>query len=657
MAIEKMLLLNLVGSLEEEHAILQQLVLYENVHLNLEHSNEYDNNYMIHEYEIAVPSSKELQQENYSEIESKYSVLENTVVQVASDLDIMLKLDKTNIKYYGASDAVNDLQFVKDKIEPSIDIIKQKRARIRELEAFKEKIKYIHKTIDFHSLTQLNYFEYEIGMLSRDNKLHIKRNYENISAVVFKVGDIEDSREDIYLVLYLKEFKEETQRILKSLNWHELLIPEGIIGSEEELGKAVNEKISELKQEIIYLEKSVIENKEETILRLNKIYTRIKLEQKIVELKEQIIHGNNVFMLNAWIRKKDKEILEEIVADVTDKYVAIFKTREETGRQLLPPTLLKNNWFFKPFETIVKLYGLPSYNEIDPTPFLTITFCLMFGIMFGDIGQGLVYFLAGLFMYKKNEIAGGVLTRLGMSSILFGFVYGSIFGIEHIPILEEIALVQGGPLNPTNIMPILLAGVIFGVVTLTVCFIIGIINTLRRGDIEEGIFGKNGIVGYLFFMGLIMTAVTIVKIIPIPALVPISIMLITLIIMIFKEPLTHLIEGKRPLINGDKTSYYIESGFEGIETILSALSNGISFIRIGAFALNHAGLFLAFLVMSRMTENSILKFFILLIGNLLILTLEGLVVFIQGLRLQYYEMFSKYFKGDGTPYQPIKIQE
>ena len=260
-------------------------------------------------------------------------------------------------------------------------------------------------------------------------------------------------------------------------------------------------------------------------------------------------------------------------------------------------------------------------------------------------------------MYKKNETVGGVLTRLGMSSIVFGFVYGSIFGIETIPILEEIALVQGGPLNEANIMPILLAGIILGVVVLTVCFGIGIINTLRRGEIEQGVFGKNGIVGYLFFMGLMLTAVTITKVIPVSVFVPISVMVITLIIMVFKEPLTHLVQGKRPLIKGDKTSYYIESGFEGIETILSALSNGISFIRVGAFALNHAGLFLAFLVMSRMTDNIILKFIILLLGNLLILTLEGLVVFIQGLRLQYYEMFSKYFKGDGIAYHPVKIEE
>lgn len=657
MAIEKMLLLNLVGSLDEEHAILQQLVLCENVHLNLEHNDVYDNNYMVHEYETMLPSGERLKEECYADLESQYNDLENKLIQLTTDLDIELKTDKKSVKYYSYSDAVRDFTTIKDRIEPSIEVIKQKRAQIKELEAFKKRIKYIREPIDFSEIAHLNYFEYEIGMLSRENKLHIKRNYENISALVFKIGDIEDSREDIYLVLYLKEFKDETQKLLKSLNWHGFTVPKGVTGDAVQMRTIVKEKITVLRQDIQQLENGVLENKEETILRLNKIYARIKLEKKVIELKEQIVHGNNVFMLSAWIRKKDKDKIEELVADITDKYVVIFKTTHEIGKEVLPPTLLKNNWFFKPFETIVKLYGLPAYNEIDPTPFLAITFCLMFGIMFGDIGQGFVYFLAGILMYKKNEIAGGVLTRLGMSSIVFGFIYGSIFGLEKIPILEEIALVHGGPLNPNNIMPILLAGVIFGVVVLTVAFAFGIINSLRKGNIEEGVFGKNGIVGYLFFMGLIMTAVTIVKIIPVSVFVPISMMLVTLGLMIFKEPLAHLIKGKRPLINGPQSSYYIESGFEGIETILSALSNAISFIRVGAFALNHAGLFLAFLVMSEMTSNSILKFIILLLGNLLILTLEGLVVFIQGLRLQYYEMFSKYFGGDGKPYNPVKIQE
>ena len=172
---------------------------------------------------------------------------------------------------------------------------------------------------------------------------------------------------------------------------------------------------------------------------------------------------------------------------------------------------------------------------------------------------------------------------------------------------------------------------------------------------EEGIFGKNGIAGYMFFISLVMSGVAVTGIIGLPVAVPLVTLLISLVLMLTKEPLANLLLKKRPLVAGKIGSYMTESIFEGVETVLSTLSNAISFIRVGAFALNHAGLFLAFLVMSEMTSNIVLKIAILLVGNILILTLEGLVVFIQGLRLQYYEMFGKYFNGDGVAFKAVKI--
>ena len=330
------------------------------------------------------------------------------------------------------------------------------------------------------------------------------------------------------------------------------------------------------------------------------------------------------------------------------------KSPEEINKAVMPPTKLKNNIFSRPFEMIVRMYGLPSYYEIDPTPFLSITFFLMFGLMFGDIGQGLVYLLAGLLIMKKSRVAGQILERLGISSMIFGFIYGSLFGLEQTE-LPWLPSLIGKPLDPKNIMPILIMGVVFGVVVLTVSYAIGILNRLKKKNIEEGIFGKNGLMGYIFFISLVLIGVCLVKFINLPVWVPALTLVVSLLIMVFKQPITHLVIGKKPLIHGSAGSYFTESIFEGIETILNALSNAISFIRIGAFALNHAGLFLAFLVMSEVTTNLALKILILVLGNVLILTLEGLVVLIQCLRLEYYEMFSKYFDGDGVEYNPIKI--
>lgn len=658
MAIEKMVLLNLVGSLDDEHAVLEELVLCENIHLNLEHNDVHDNHYMVHQYESMMPQDSLPVIENYAQMDADYQTMLEEVSAISQGMGITTKIDKINVgRKYFLEDAKNDLAKLKDESWENIRQINEKKAMIKELEAFRKKAACIKpQWCNFRDLYRLDFFDFQIGMLSYDNKIQIKKNYENISAIVLQVGDIEDSREDIYLVIYPKQFKEETRRLLKSLNWVSLSIPDDIIDEPGTLVAATDEKMAKINGEIAVLEKEVLKNLDAKTIILNKVYTRLKLEQKILGIKEDIVHGNNLFVMNAWVAKKDRRFIEEKIADVTDKFVIIAKDTKELDKKLMPPTQLKNNWLFKPFETIVKLYGLPSYDEIDPTPFLAITFMLMFGIMFGDIGQGLIYFLAGLFLYKKSEVAGGVLTRLGLSSIVFGFVYGSLFGLEHeqLPWLPHIV---GSPLSTVNIMPVLIAGVVFGVVVLSVSYAIGIINCLRKGDIEEGIFGKNGITGYIFFMGFVSTLVAIFGVIPVSPFVPLGIMAIMLVIMILKEPLTNMVKGQKPYIHGDVSSYFIESCFEGVETILGALSNGISFIRVGAFALNHAGLFMAFLVMSEMTSSLILKIIILVIGNILILTLEGLVVFIQGLRLQYYEMFSKYFSGDGHAYAPIKIEE
>ena len=655
MAIEKMKLLSLVGARANEHDILQELVLCEKIHVDSEHGESYANNYIMHEYEAMLPAAGKVIQEDKAVVESACQNGLAELEKIVSNLEMKMNVVKDDVKSYSRDEALAELQALITGLTPSIDSMNEKKKQLRSLEEISEILGYINQKVNFTTLSGLEYIQYEIGTMSKDNSLHIKKNYENMSALVLQIGEIVDSREDIYMVFYLNELKDETKRLLKSLSWHKVDIGTELEGDLEACKSNNAKKIEIVKKQISILEKDLFDSKAELVMKINKIYTRLQLELRILELENQTVTGNTVFVLNAWIRAKDYKKLEMRIADVTDKYVMMAREPDEIGDEVKPPTMLKNNWFSKPFELIVKLYGLPSYQEIDPTPFLSITFCLMFGIMFGDIGQGFVYFLAGLLLAKKIPEASGVLTRLGLSSMIFGVVYGSIFGVEDIEWLKNIALVHGGPLNTNNIMPILIAGVAFGVAVLTVSFLLGIINALRRHDIESAFFGKNGIAGYIFFMGLICTVLAIMNVIPVSFVVPVLMMVAMLVIMVFKEPITHLIEGVRPLISGDKGSYYIESGFEGVETILSTLSNSISFIRVGAFALNHAGLFMAFKVMAEMVPSGIPEFIILLLGNILILVLEGLVVFIQGLRLQYYEMFSKYFGGDGIAYEPIKI--
>lgn len=658
MAIEKMVMLSLLGSIDKEHDILEQVILSEKIHVNSDTYDSFERAYFEDQYRQILMNNKTYDILDINEQdETKLLKMNQDITEITKVLNNQLQFEKENITGYDLKSAEQDLERINKDVSDNIKEINEKRSIVNEYRQILDKLKCIeYEHISLDELRSLKYFEYEIGFLSKEDHIHVKKNYENINAIILRLGSSDQFKENMYIAFYIKQYKQEITQLLKSLNWQKIVIPKAFIGSIKEIKDKLSNEIQTLENEINNIESKMSKNKEENILLLNKVYTRVKLESKIHELRQQIIHGENIIIFNAWVREKDVNKIEEIVQNITDKYVVMARKPSELPDKLVPPTLLKNNWFYKPFESIVKLYGLPASNELDPTPFLAITFCLMFGIMFGDLGQGFVYFLAGLlFLYKKSETIGGVLTRLGISSMIFGLVYGSFFGIEDIPILEHIRLIT--PLESSSILIILLMGIIFGIVMLTVSYLFGVINYIKKKDLQEALFGKNGVAGYLFFASLILTALSVTKIVNLSINTSLLFMGTSILLMIFKEPLTNLLLKKRPLIHGAKSEYYIESGFEGIETILSTLSNAISFIRVGAFALNHAGLFLAFLVISELMPNVALKFLILLIGNILILVLEGLVVFIQGLRLQYYEMFSKYFSGNGIEYKPIKCDE
>lgn len=659
MAIEKMVLIKIVASLNDMHNILKQIVLSESAHLDFEKSNTYDDNYMIHEYEAFAPESNYFKNVDINEMIKKYSEIETSIEKLCQTAGIELKLYKKHIENfkYTFSSLSESFQKINEEMASTLEEINFKKKKIVELLEFEKNIDNIKdKSLDFGRLSDLNYFDYEIGTLSYEDNIRMKRNYENITAIAMKIGIIESSVEDIYIVIYPKKLKDENTKLLKSLNWNRLVSPLDLIGTVAEMLSKTKSQIASLSKELENDLKNIDKNIKNNKDLLNKIYTAVKLEKKVYELEKNINYDGNVFVIDAWARARDKDLIKRSLEAVTDKFLMTYKKPEEIGKNVTPPTKLRNNFFSKPFEMIVTMYGLPSYSEIDPTPFLSLTFFLMFGLMFGDIGQGLIYLLAGFLISKKSKVIGDIAMRVGISSTLFGFVYGSLFGLEkeELPWLPSLI---GKPLDPKNIMPILLTGVVFGVVVLTVSFAIGIINRLKKKDIEEGVFGKNGVMGYVFFISLIMTGVSVTKVINVPIQIFVISLIVSLVIMIFKQPVTHLFIGKRPLIHGKAGAYFTESIFEGIETILGTLSNAISFMRVGAFALSHAGLSFAFVVMSNLTSNIIAKIFIIMVGNILILSLEGLVVLIQCLRLEYYEMFSKYFVGEGLEYKPVKIND
>jgi len=267
--------------------------------------------------------------------------------------------------------------------------------------------------------------------------------------------------------------------------------------------------------------------------------------------------------------------------------------------------------------------------------------------MFGDVGQGLVIFLIGLLLMKRKVSLGGAITGAGISSVIFGFIYGSVFGFE-----EWIDALWIRPMDNINTM--LITGIVVGVLLLTSAMILNIVNGIKNRDIARILVDKNGIAGFAFYWSIIIAVLFIYKNnkLPVSPAVFITIPVISLLVMFFKEPIENYLH-KRKFLPKEKGTFFVEAFFEMFDTVLSYLSNTISFIRLSAFTLNHAGLFMAFLILSQMTGGvgSIIE---IIVGNILIIGLEGLIVGIQALRLEYYELFNRFFSGDGRPYKPLK---
>lgn len=359
------------------------------------------------------------------------------------------------------------------------------------------------------------------------------------------------------------------------------------------------------------------------------------------------------YILCGWMADDDVEMfLEETRYD--DKIFVVVEDDHSTyfGE---PPTKLKNPKIFKPFEMFIRMYGLPSHNEMDPTIIVGLTYSLIFGIMFGDVGQGLLLFIGGSMIYhfKKAPLAG-IIATAGIFSTIFGFMFGSIFGFEDIiqplwlrPIDHMTTLPFIGKLNTVFIV-----SVAFGMVIILAAMILHIVNAIRFHDLENIWFDANGLAGFVFYLSVVITIVLFMTGHKTPGAVFMAVMFgIPLLLILFKEPITRKIQKRADAMEESAGMFLIQGFFELFETLLSYFSNTLSFVRIGAFAVSHAAIMEVVLILAG-AENGSPNWVVIVLGNLFVCGFEGLIVGIQVLRLEYYEMFSRFYKGSGRAFDP-----
>lgn len=648
-----MKLMNVVAPLEMMHDILKDLILSEKIHIkNYAKDKVADSLTMsiLSKYEDPIRDAGRFTR--YRSKKPDFKVLEDKLDEISKLINREIPVEKnitSNLNFYRLQERINQIYSALRPIGKSKD---DEEKEIREKEEFLRSIEYLKDMdIDISEINRMEHFNYHIGTLTKERRIKLRDNYENIPAIVLHIGGSSDG--ESYLIFTTKQNEEETLKILKSLNFKEIEFPEDVSGTVHEVGNDVRERIALLKDKREEDISIIDEIRDKYLKELIQLKSLLMLEKVIEELKMNVAITQNFFYFAAWIADSD---WEEVAGGLEETYrhVIIEKVgSQEVEKEIIPPTKLKNNKIIEPFELLVNMYGIPNYKEIDPTFFLGFTYLILFGAMFGDVGQGLVFVLFGfLLSRKKPSPYGEILKRIGVSSTIFGFLYGSVFGDEH---LIEPLFVR--PMENINFVLYMAIG--FGVILLLISFGMSMWNLSAQGKKDEMIFGRDGFAGLLFYISfLIMILQTVLKDYKVPTTLLVVMAIVALVMIFLRVPLYSKWKGKKPEYEEGASSYYIEGGFNLIETILSLLSNTISFIRVGAFALNHVGLFLAFTTMANMMSHKAMGVAILILGNIIIIGLEGLIVLIQGLRLEYYELFGKYFRGDGRAFVPVTyIQE
>lgn len=452
--------------------------------------------------------------------------------------------------------------------------------------------------------------------------------------------------------------KQDIDRIFSSLFFEKLDIL-GFAGTPESYLSELEKELDDLKKEQDRIGQLI-----ETFWKAERekcmmYYSKLEELNSYHSIKRYVYKYHKSFILVGWIPADKEEQFKKQLDGIQSVEYSLTDGKEELKHS--PPIILKNPPFFRLYEFYVKMYGLPCYNEVDPTVIVAITYTLFFGIMFGDMGQGLVVAIVGALMWKlkKMEI-GRILVPCGISGMIFGFLYGSVFGFEELltPVHKALFGTKGKlfeVMESDSINFIIYGSVVIGFVAIACIMLVNIVSSLKRRDLESALFGANGVAGFVFYVslvaGLVCTMFLGIELMT-PAYV-ICLIAVPLVLMFLREPLGRLAEGKKKWQPESWGEYCMQSFFELFEMCLSYVTNTMSFLRVGAYILVHAGMMLVVFTLAQMVGGMIGYPLVVIVGNVIVMVLEALLVAIQVLRLDYYELFSRFYIGEGRQFSPV----
>ena len=519
---------------------------------------------------------------------------------------------------------------------------------------------------DVASILHFKHIKFRFGKIPVESYSKLKEYLmDDICSIFDECGRDENYIWGVYFVPAAEE--EKVDAVYASLHFERTFIDDDYEGTVEEAYDKLNARKTELDGKLRELEDTFLNRLEERKSQILAAAKRIGESAEYFDVRRLAAFTRAkdtvFFILCGWMTQADAEKFEKEIEGDADIFCMIEdgKGTSLENRFRKPPTKLKNPGIFKPFEMFIRMYGLPDYQEFDPTIFVAVTYSIIFGAMFGDVGQGLCLFAGGMLLYKFKKLnLAAIVGSCGIFSTLFGFCFGSVFGFEDVieplwlrPTEAMTTLPFIGNLNTVFVVAV---GLGMGLVLLMMVF--HIINSLRAKDLGEALFDTNGVAGLVFYGAVAAVVVLFMTGHSLPAGIVLVVMFaVPLLVIACKEPLTNKLNKKKELIEGGKGMFAVQAFFEMFEVLLSYFSNTLSFVRIGAFAVSHAAMMQVVMMLAGAENGQAPNVIVVIVGNLVVMGMEGLIVGIQVLRLQYYEFFSRFYKGDGRKFEPYLSKE
>ncbi len=552
-----------------------------------------------------------------------------------------------------------------DKLSLSLQSVRDRQRVInQDINALEEIIRYSEDKKN-------DYLDLRVGICNHGSADDLKNRLEQIGGVFLFSSKP-------YISLTLRRDSQRVTDVMDKFSWTESTDSEA---QKSALGEAIGEaraKTESLKGELQKLSDDVKSRIGKVSSDLVSIWTNVRVHELCEHVESYFSYTRNTTLFSGWVPAEYSDDISALLSRVTDGRCIIEWTEADEMPRDAVPVEMTSPKILKPFERLVDNYGTPEYGSINPTPFTAVAYLCMFALMFADLGQGFILLLVGLvgrWLYKKNPARkDGIISRylcsllifLGPASMIGGLLFGSCFGFELLPPLwfPYDAVVEGEMVDGLiqDIYDILGITIKFGIVVIYLGLILNWINLFRKKRFFELVFDKNGLVGGImyalgiwFAWGFVASGYRTFPSAPFFA----PLLMLCLALILIKGPLGAFLKarkGEKEGIGAVVIDTVMDFLVEVLEIFSGLLSNTLSFMRVAGLGIAHASLMSAFYQMAAMPGNVVAEILIMILGNVLVIVLEGLSAGIQSLRLNYYEFFTKYFTGRGMAFEPVGLR-